>query len=323
MKKKILVTGAMGFVGRSLLPALQHAFPACEVIALTRQESDTLLGFLTYRCDLRDASAVSKMIVEIRPDYVINLAAISHIPTSFDNPTLTWNVNLQGVLNLLEALSLQSTPCTFLQVGSGDCYGKTFAENNNVDEDSPLQPLNPYSSSKAAADIASYSYSRHSHLTIIRARPFNHSGANQSADFVIGAFAQQIARIEAGLQPPVMSVGNLDAQRCFLHLDDVINAYILLLKHSATLRSGDAFNIAADTPVSIQEILDRLLEKSTVEITVSLDPKKQRPTDIPLAKGNCEHLKRTTQWQPQISLNALLEEVLQAQRTLCKRAPSV
>jgi GDP-4-dehydro-6-deoxy-D-mannose reductase len=313
MKSTILVTGATGFVGHSLLPALELAFPDAKILGIrhriTAQDSNN-----NYACDLSDSSAVEELISELAPDYIVNLAAISHIPTAFENPGLTWSVNLQGVLNLLNALAKQPKHCTFLQIGSGDCYGQTFANNHNVVEENPFCPLNPYSASKAAADIASYSFIRHSQLKIIRARPFNHSGPRQSADFVICSFAQQIAKIEAGLQPPTITVGNLDAQRCFLHIDDVINAYILLLKNAVDIPSGAAFNIAAENPVSISEILTQLLAKSKVKITVEIDPNKQRPTDIPIAKGDSQYLKSITNWEESISLDQLLAEVLDAQR---------
>jgi GDP-4-dehydro-6-deoxy-D-mannose reductase len=183
-----------------------------------------------------------------------------------------------------------------------------------LDEQNAFMPLNPYSASKAAADLAAFSYSQQSHLTIIRARRFNHSGSGQLAEFVIPAFAQQIAKIEAGLQSPTMQVGNLTAQRCFLHVQDVVNAYILLLKNSSRITSGSAFNIVSDMPVSIAAILEKLLALSSLDIQVVQDPSRQRPTDIPIAQGSSTALQRCTGWSANIDIDELLIEVLDDQR---------
>lgn len=313
MRDTILVTGAAGFVGRSLLPALCHAFPDARIIGLCRKSSHLISNEqVNYQsCDITDPQAVQQIIRDLKPSFVINLAAISHIPTSFKNPAKTWQVNLTGTLNLLDALVAENQACTFLQIGSGDCYGQAFATGEALNEDSPFMPMNPYAASKAAADLAAYSYRQQGQLKIIRARPFNHSGAGQPEHFVISAFAQQIAAIEAGTQPATMQVGNLDAQRCFLHVDDVVQAYIALLQHHLDINSGDAFNIVADTPVAIQTILDQLLAKSSEQIAVEQDPERQRPSDIPVVNADASKLKNLTHWAPSTSLDQLLEEIIE------------
>lgn len=316
MKDIILVTGATGFVGSVLLPKLSIAFPAADIVGLyyndraTNLSGDSLTN-VTYRaCNLTDQKQIKKLIDEIQPRYVINLAAISHIPTAYDNPDLTWNVNLYGVLHLLNALVNTNTVCTFLQVGSGDCYGQSFASESPVDENTAFMPMNPYSASKAAADLAAFSYRHQGQLKIIRARPFNHSGAGQSGDFVIPSFAKQIVNIEKGLQSPELMVGNLTAERCFLHVNDVVDAYIALLLNEQTIASGEAFNIVSDQATAIQSVLDRLLAKSHVDVAVLNDPEKQRPSDILKASGSADKLKRFTGWSPKVTLDELLDDVL-------------
>jgi len=312
MTNVILVTGATGFVGTALLPKLAIAFPDAEIIGLAHKtRAINVLESVDYRiCNLTDTEQVRHLIERVKPDYVINLAAISHIPTACKNPELTWNVNLYGVLNLLNALSSINIPCTFLQVGSSDCYGQSFADNESVDENTAFMPMNPYSASKAAADLAAFSYRHKGQLKIIRARPFNHSGAGQPDDFVIPAFAKQIVNVEKGLQPPEITVGNLTAERCFLHVDDVVDAYISLLLAHQKIESGDAFNIVSDQATAIQSILDGLLKKSSLNISVLHDPEKQRPSDIPRAKGSADKLKQLTQWAPKVTIDQLLDDVL-------------
>lgn len=301
----ILVTGSTGFVGKRLVPALQDAFPAAQVHAAGSASSPT-----PFTLDLSSRDSVNRLVNDIKPDAIVHLAAISHIPTSFKNPELTWQVNLLGTLRLLDAAKSISNDCTFLQIGSGDCYGESFNQGSPVTEETSFKPLNPYAASKAAADIAAYSYSHASSLKLIRARPFNHTGPGQSNQFVISAFAEQIAKIEAGLQAPTISVGDLSALRCFLHVNDIIDAYIRLLKNSASIPSGSAFNIASDTPVSVNSALNSLLCLSPAEISIETDPERFRPTDIPVVQADSSLLKHATGWSQKTELRDTLEEVL-------------
>lgn len=314
MKGCILVTGGHGFVGQALVPALLEAFPEAEVYTCSSSHRESLSGAHNLVCDLTDRAAVTKLVGELCPVCIVNLAAISHIPTAISSPELTWQTNLQGTLNLLDALVANAVECTFLQVGSGDCYGRAFASGDSLCEQTQFEPLNPYAASKAAADLAAYSYSVHPSLKIIRARPFNHTGAGQSNRFVVSAFAEQVARIEAGLQPAVMQVGNLQAQRCFLHLDDVVDAYIALLIHRDGIESGEAFNIVSANAVSISHVLEQLVALSDCDIEIEVDPEKVRPVDIPLAHGSAQKITDSVNWQPQRNLPYILMDVLNCWR---------
>ncbi|MFT2112631.1 GDP-mannose 4,6-dehydratase [Marinomonas sp. 2405UD68-3] len=312
MKDVILVTGATGFVGSVLLPKLAAQFPNAHIVGLSyRHKMISASSKITYySCNLKDKIQVNQLIREIRPSYVINLAAISHIPTALNDPDLTWDINLHGVLNLLNALVEIEVTCTFLQVGSGDCYGQSFSNGERVNEKTPFMPMNPYAASKAAADLAAFSYRHQGKLKIIRARPFNHSGAGQSDKFVIPSFANQIVRIEKGLQKAELMVGNLNAKRCFLHVDDVVDAYIALLLNHQDIASGEAFNIVSDESISIKSVLDKLLDKSDKTIDIFNDPEKQRPSDISKVEGCAYKLKKATHWEPKITLDHLLNDVL-------------
>lgn len=304
MFEKILVTGGAGFVGQRLVAQLEQTFPAAVIISP---------GVDLPPCDVSDADAVEALLSQHRPDAVINLAAISHIPTSFSQPELTWSVNLGGTLNLLRSAQSVGLALTFIQVGSGDCYGESFKSGRALTEDAAFKPMNPYSASKAAADLAAFSL-RSDQLKVIRARPFNHTAAGQSSQFVVSAFAEQLAKIEAGLQDPIINVGDLSAHRCFLHCDDVISAYIELLKSSQEIDSGTAFNICSPAPVSMQAMLDCLLSLSDIEVEAWQDPSRMRPTDIPFASGDSSLLIEKASWQMKYSLESILLDVLSGWR---------
>ena len=307
----LLVTGAGGFVGRHLLAALRRRWPQAALHATSYGEHATSSQDVTWhRLDIRRAGRVSALLAFLQPSAIIHLAAQSHVPTSFRNPELTWRVNLQGTLNLLEAVKRVSPQSLVINVGSSDMYGGAFRGGVPVTEHTAFQPLNPYASSKAAADLAAYQYAASEGVRVIRARPFNHTGPGQRDDFVLAAFATQVARIEAGLQPPVVETGNLDAERDFLDVEDVVAAYLALLGLPETESQGQAYNIASGKPVAVGELLNKLLGRALCPIDQCLDPARQRPADIQTVLADTTALREATGWYPTISHDAMLDRLL-------------
>lgn len=306
---RTLITGANGFVGRQLCRTLQYA--GQHVIALTASTvTSSLAADQHLQCDIRDADALQRVIASTRPTHVIHLAAITHIPTSFADPLLTWQTNVMASLNLMEALRSQAPDAFTLFVSSSEVYGRSFGSGLAIDEQSACQPMNPYAASKHAGEIAVSEYFRQGMRGVI-ARPFNHIGENQSPDFATASFARQIARAEAGLQPPVLRVGNLEAQRDFLDVQDVCKAYLKLMELPCGSTEGSrCFNIASGKAHSIRNILETLLSLSPLQISVEQDPERLRPSDIPVAIGNNAAIRKATGWQPLIPLQDTLQRLL-------------
>lgn len=315
---RLLLTGANGFVGKILMSRLQNA--GFHVIALSGNSPATnRVTDEHLTCDIRDAKALAQVVAQAKPEYIVHLAAISNVPTSFKDPLLTWQTNVMGSMNLLEAIRLQAPDAFVLFPSSSEVYGAAFKSAESVDEQTRCEPLNPYAASKVAAESAFREYFRQGIKGVI-ARPFNHIGAQQSADFVTASFARQIALIEAGKQTPVLKVGNLDAIRDFLDVQDVCSAYIELLKLADKPSHPVCLNIASGHSSKIRDILDLLLSMSTAKIEVELDPERLRPSDIPVAVGNSELLKKTTGWQPQIPLQQTLRVLLDYWRDQAKHS---
>ena len=304
---RLLLTGANGFVGKILTARLQNA--GYEVIALGGSSPVQGIADQYLSCDIRDANALAQAVANARPTHVIHLAAISHVPTSFKDPLLTWQTNVIGSMNLLQAIQQHAPDAFTLFPSSSEVYGAAFKSGIAVAEDTLPEPLNPYAASKVAAEYAFREYFRQG-LDGVIARPFNHIGAQQSPDFVTASFARQIAMIEAGQQPPVLKVGNLDAVRDFLDVQDVCDAYIELLKLAGTPGHPVCLNIASGQSRKIRDVLDLMLLQSSAPITVELDPDRLRPSDIPIAAGNNTLLKQTTGWQPAITLETTLSQLL-------------
>ncbi|WP_022966097.1 GDP-mannose 4,6-dehydratase [Denitrificimonas caeni] len=310
IKIKILLTGANGFVGQTLSKLIdRQRYTVTLAISsdsslLSTAEADQIVSL-----DMRNEHALMTLIQILQPDVVIHLAAISHVPTSFSLPVLTWQTNVLGTVNMLEALHKYAPQAFLLFVSSSEVYGEAFKCNQPLAEDSPCQPMNPYAASKLAAELACQQYFKQGLQGVI-ARPFNHIGPGQSEAFVTAAFAKQIAAIEQGLQTPTLQVGNLSASRDFLDVRDVCAAYLALIDLRNTPLEQRIFNIASGVPCSIQEVLDTLQSLSSTSIHIALDPQRLRPSDIPFAVGNSQRLRATTHWQPQHTLATALQSLL-------------
>ncbi|NBB13545.1 GDP-mannose 4,6-dehydratase [Pseudomonas sp. SLFW] len=316
---RLLLTGANGFVGKILTGRLQGA--GYEVVALGGNVSPAQSIADEYlTCDIRDASALAQAVADAQPTHVIHLAAISHVPTSFKEPLLTWQTNVIGSMNLLEAIRQHAPDAFTLFPSSSEVYGAAFKSGIAVEEDTLPQPLNPYAASKVAAEYAFREYFRQG-LDGVIARPFNHIGAQQSPDFVTASFARQIALIEAGQQTPVLKVGNLEAIRDFLDVQDVCDAYIQLLGLAGKPGHPLCLNIASGQSRKIRDVLELMLKQSQTPIAVEQDPERLRPSDIPIAAGNNTLLKQTTGWQPAIALETTLSQLLDYWREQVKTTP--
>jgi GDP-4-dehydro-6-deoxy-D-mannose reductase len=306
--KHLLLTGANGFVGKVLVERLLAA--GYKLTCACSSSSQQLRADVDeVILDIRDPEACASAIERLQPTHIIHLAAISHVPTSFREPLLTWNTNVLGSMNLLEAVKQHAPNAFVLFASSSEVYGEAFKSGVALDESSPCLPMNPYAASKLAAELAFTQYFKQGVRGVI-ARPFNHIGLGQSPEFVTASFARQIALIESDQQEPVLKVGNLDAHRDFLDVRDVCDAYIHLLSLSEVAEHPQVFNIASGQAHKILDILEELVSQSSAAIRIEQDPERLRPSDIPFAVGNCERIRDAVNWQPRIPLKETLAELL-------------
>ncbi|MCS6834625.1 MAG: GDP-mannose 4,6-dehydratase [Anaerolineae bacterium] len=302
---RILITGATGFVGRHLWDHLQQAQPNATLHGTTFMNPPQSSAYTEI--DLKDSTAVLTLLDHLRPQAIYHLAGQAFVPRSFSDPWETLETNIRGQMNLLQACHTLKLDCRVLIVSSAEIYGRIQPTDLPLRESAPLQPLNPYSVSKAAQDLMALQYHLCYGMPILRARPFNHIGPGQSEHFVATAFAMQIALIEHGLQEPIIRVGNLSAQRDFTDVRDIVRAYHLLMERGA---DGEAYNIASGRAYSIQTLLDTLLSFSGVQVTVEQDKARLRPVDTPIIIGDYSKLHAATAWQPLMSFEDTLRDVL-------------
>ena len=300
-----LVIGAGGFVGKYLLRELQKTGGELGATKLPG-ESVQINGCEVFDLDLGDERGIRELLLAHRPARIYHLAAQSSVAVSWKNPQLTVDVNIKGVLHLLDAIrSIDEYYPRILLVGSGEDYG--YVRTSPVTEEEPLRPGNLYAVTKACQNMIGSIYARAYGMPIVMVRAFNHIGVGQSPQFVAADFALQIAEIEAGLRPPVMRVGNLAAKRDFSDVRDVVRAYVMLMERG---RSGETYNVGSGRAVAIEELLDTLLSLSRESIAVEQDPNRMRPSDVPIIEADVQKLREDTGWEPQYSLEETLHTML-------------
>jgi GDP-4-dehydro-6-deoxy-D-mannose reductase len=286
---RVMVTGASGFVGRRLLPALGAA--GFDAIGVDRE------------VDVTDADALARTLAAIRPEAVVHLAAFSSVADSFRDPEACYRVNFLGTRALLSGVAHRASRARVLLVGSADAYAPAAPQSAPLDEATPLRPRSPYARTKSAAELLGRIAAERG-LDVVCIRAFNHTGPGQSDQFVVSSFARQVAAIASGRAEPRLHVGNLDSVRDFLHVDDVVDAYLRLLD---PMVPADVYNVAGGVGIPIREVLAALIRTAGIAPRIEVDPARYRPTDWLV--GDATRLRRATGWRPRIALEALLDEV--------------
>lgn len=314
-KKNALITGIASFAGSHLAEYLLST-GFYEVYGLIRHRTKTdYIDHINHKLhliqgDVLDAHSMDVLIEESKPDYIFHLAGQSFVPQSYVTPSSTFETNAIGTINLLEAIKKYAPEAKVQIACSSEEYGLVKENELPIKETNPIRPLSPYATSKAAQDNTGYQYFMSYGMNIVRTRAFNHTGPRRGNVFVSSTFAQQIARIEKGLQKPVIEIGNLEAKRDFTDVRDVVKAYELSILAG---EPGEAYNICSGKTIKISDILERLLSMSNINqksLELKKDPKRMRPSDVPVLQGDYRKFKKRTGWEPKIPFDQTLEDLL-------------
>ncbi|KKP59689.1 MAG: hypothetical protein UR52_C0005G0013 [Candidatus Gottesmanbacteria bacterium GW2011_GWA1_34_13] len=309
--KKALITGITGFVGSHMAELLINE--GIEVYGIQRWRSKTEnIEHIKYKikveeADLLDAHSLYTLIDKIKPDYIFHLAAQSYVQSSWASPTQTLEVNITGTAHLFEAVRKTNLPVTIQIACSSEEYGKVLPNEIPIKETNPLRPLSPYAVSKLAMDYLGYQYHESYGMKIIRTRGFNHTGPRRGEVFAESNFAKQIAEIEKDKREPVVYVGNLEAQRDYTDVRDMVRAYLLAVEKCV---GGDVYNICSGTTWRISKVLEILLSYSKVKVEVKQDVSRMRPSDVAILLGDNSKFVKQTGWKLQVPFEKTLKDLL-------------
>lgn len=270
-------------------------------------------------CDITDPVSVKKAIEKANPDKIFHLAAESFVSPSWDHPTHYMDVNYKGTVNILEAIRELKINPRILIPGSGEEYGEIPENELPITEKTTLIPVNPYAVTKIAQDLISHVYHITYGLNVIRVRAFNHEGPRRDNVFGIPWFAYQIAKIEKGLQEPIIKTGHIEDKRNFTHIRDMVEAYWVAIEKCIP---GELYLIGSDEPEKIytyRQVVEKLVKLSSVnDIKIERDEKYVRPTSVPRLIGDTSKFRELTGWSAKIPIEKILQDTLDYWRDYVK-----
>lgn len=300
--KRVLIFGAAGFVGKYL--ADEFTNNGYVVYGSDKLSAEPLPGFIEYSAaDILDAEEVCKILARFRPNYVVNLAAISSVGLSWEMPQLTLEVNVMGALNILEASRKLDIMPKVMFIGSSEEYAPS---ESPINEEMPLNANNPYGISKMAQERFAEIYRERYGMKIYCVRPFNHTGVGQRDTFVLPSFCKQVAEIEKKGAPGIIKVGNLDAFRDFSDVRDIVRAYRLIIESEDCSK---VYNVGSGVAYNLKELLNYIVSLSSQEVEVEIDKSRFRPVDNKIICCDNNLIFKELGWKPTYSIKETLTNI--------------
>ncbi len=318
--KSCIITGITGMVGSHLADYLLENTD-WEVHGLTRwNDRMDNIEHLMQRInkkdrihlqygDINDLSSMIAVFDRVKPDYVFHLAAQSYPKTSFESPLETLETNILGTAKVLDAIKTLGLEPVIHVCASSEVFGRVPKEFLPIHEDVQFHPASPYAISKVGTDLIGRFYAEAYGLRVMTTRMFTHTGPRRGDVFAESTFAKQIAMIEAGLQEPIINVGNLDSLRTWSDVRDAVRAYHMLVTNNPI--AGEYYNIGGTYSCTVREMLEYLISLSTVKnISIETDPDRLRPIDADLQVPDTSKFKNHTGWEPEISFEKTMQDLL-------------
>ena len=293
--KRALITGISGFVGRHLRDELIREGWNAFGFDIRPAGENVFVG------DLSDRAALTRAVADCQPDTVFHLAGI----IKSTDPQAYYTSNLFGTLNFLDAVMQMEKRPKVVLASSSAVYGLTKSARP-ITERSPLRPVTEYAVSKVAQESAALRYHYAFGLGVVIVRMFNLLGPGQSPDLACSAFARQIALAEISEQNEIVT-GNLDAKRDFVDVRDAVRAFALLAGKG---EAGQIYNVCSGNAIAIQQCLSEMMLRSKKQLSARVDPARVQKNDVPMQVGSFQKLHKAAGWNPRISLNESLADLL-------------
>ena len=300
--KKVLIFGVSGFVGNYLSKEfLDHGY---KVYGTDVIQSPLLLSDVTFcSSDLMNSEEVEQLVNDIKPDIIVNLAAVSSVAASWGIPQRTIQINVLGALNIMEAARKSELKPKIMFIGSSEEYA---ISDSPISEECPLNASNPYGISKVTQENLAKIYREQFGLKIYCVRPFNHTGVGQKDTFVLSSFCKQVAEIEKRGKPGEIRVGNLTVKRDFSHVKDIVRAYRMIVESD---NCDIIYNVGSGKAYSLEKMLKYIVDLSAQKIEIVVDPTRFRPTDQPVICCDYSLIKAELRWEPEYTVFDALKEM--------------
>lgn len=306
---RVLVTGAGDYLGRRLLEALRRELPpGSGILGIDRAPQPPLDGVTFLVVDPFDAPRLAAAVAEFDPTLVFHLAALASVAQSSATPSYAWRADLLGTLNLAEALSQSAATLVFLSASV--VYGKAFRIRPRPDESVTPRPDTISGRTKIACEYILRDVLANAGVKHLVLRPSNYIGPGQAETFVAASLASQIARIERGLVPPHLEVGDLSAGRDFFDVADFTAACISLTERLADLPDGGIYNVGSGTVTPVSGILNTLRDMTEAAFTVRVVPDRVRDSSTRAQGCDPAAFMAATGWRPAIPLAQSLSAIL-------------
>jgi GDP-4-dehydro-6-deoxy-D-mannose reductase len=310
---RVLVTGAGAYLGRHLLQAMRRARPnGRRVLGIDRRAQPPLDGVTFLEVDPFDADRLSEAVTAFDPTIVFHLAALASVARSSETPAYAWRAELLGTLNLAEAVA--RTRATLVFLSSSVVYGEAFRDNPRPDESVTPRPDTISGRTKNACEYILRDVLTHAGVKHLVLRPSNYIGPGQGEIFMVSSFASQIARIERGLAPPCLEVGDLSAGRDFFDVSDFAAACLRVIERVDDLPDGAIFNVGSGGVTTVSEVLEALRGMTDAAFTLRVTPDRVRPSGVRREGCDPAAIMAATGWAPQIPLTQSLSAILSEAR---------
>ena len=317
MTRRALVTGGHGFVAQWAIRAMLERGWSVTAAGIGSTTASVVLdadrrALVTWaEMDITRQAEVADVLERSAPDAVLHLAAISHVLDALRNPAQAFEVNTVGTVRLLgEIARLRSTSScdpVVLVVGSAEQYGRHDESEMPLPEEAPQRPLTHYAASKSSQEVAALQEWRSEGVRVLCTRTFSHSGRGQPSQFLLPALvARAVALPPSGGR---LAIGNGDTVRDFLHVSDVVEAYLALLELGL---AGEVYNVCSGEGMSVRALAESVLQRVGVPAEISTDPALSRPVDVPVQIGSNAKLQRATGWTPRLTREDIIDDLIHA-----------
>ena len=299
---RCLITGARGFAGSWFWRQLEGT--EYELVGTAHPRESLSSSGAVRSIDLTQTDQLNTLLSEVDPDVVVHLAAVSFVPQAEDDFANALATNVGALHTICSHSNVHNGAARLIFISSSEVYGHVSSEQLPIVEDTPARPANAYSLTKLMAEQLVRKYVEYDKLNAVILRSFNHIGPGQNERFVVPAFARQLAEIAQERREAVVKVGNLSARRDFSDVRDIVRAY------QAAITVGEGvYNLCSGVAVSVEEVLETLIDIAGVKVTVEQDSSRMRPVDVPEFYGDNSRAKRDLNWQPRYTLRDSLEAI--------------